>query len=65
MHAIAVDRILAVAASAGAHERELTQGWAAHLYPKLLAWHRFLACDRTDKPTGLLTLFHGWPGRRR
>ena len=65
MHAIAVDRILAVAASAGAYERELTQGWAAHLYPKLLAWHRFLARDRTDKPTGLLTLFHGWPGRRR
>jgi hypothetical protein len=60
VHAIAVDRILAVAASAGAHERELTQGWAAHLYPKLLAWHRFLARDRTDKPTGLLTLFHGW-----
>ena len=30
-------------------EAELTLGWAAHLYPKLLAWHRFLARDRADK----------------
>src|SRR5215468_2836976 len=60
VHAIAVDRILAAAASAGGREYELTQGWAAHLYPKLLAWHRFLARDRADKATGLITLFHGW-----
>jgi hypothetical protein len=60
VHAIAVDRILAVAAAKGGREDELTLGWAAHLYPKLLAWHRFLARDRTDKSTGLITLFHGW-----
>jgi hypothetical protein len=60
VHAIAVDRILAVAKTAGEHEYELTQGWAAHLYPRLLAWHRFLARERTDKATGLMTLFHGW-----
>ncbi len=60
VHAIAVDRILAVAASAGAREHEITLGWAAHLYPRLLAWHRFLARDRADKSTGLMTLFHGW-----
>ena len=60
VHAIAVDRILAVAASAGGREYELTRGWAAHLYPRLLAWHRFLARDRADKATGLMTLFHGW-----
>jgi glucosylglycerate hydrolase len=60
VHAIAVDRILAVAAAKGGPEHELTLGWAAHLYPKLLAWHRFLARDRTDKSTGLITLFHGW-----
>ena len=58
VHAIAVDRILAVAA--GGPEDELTQGWAAHLYPRLLAWHRFLARERVDKATGLMTLFHGW-----
>lgn len=60
VHAIAVDRILAVAAAAGGRELEVTQGWARHLYPKLLAWHRFLARDRADKSTGLMTLFHGW-----
>lgn len=59
-HAIAVDRILAAAAAAGGRELELTRGWVAHLYPKLLDWHRFLARDRTDKSTGLITLFHGW-----
>ena len=30
------------------------------MYPKLLAWHRFLVRERADKETGLLTLFHGW-----
>jgi glucosylglycerate hydrolase len=60
VHAIAVDRILAAAAAVGGREEELTVAWAAHLYPKLLAWHRFLARDRADKETGLITLFHGW-----
>jgi hypothetical protein len=60
VHAIAVDRILRVAAASGGRELELTRGWAAHLYPRLLAWHRFLARDRADKSTGLMTLFHGW-----
>ena len=61
VHAIAVDHILAVASAAGdPRELELSRGWAAHLYPRLLAWHRFLAHDRTDKETGLLILFHGW-----
>jgi hypothetical protein len=60
VHAIAVDRILAMASACGGREAELTWAWAQQLYPKLLAWHRFLARDRTDKSTGLMTLFHGW-----
>jgi hypothetical protein len=60
VHAIAVDRILAMASACGGTEAELTWAWAEQLYPKLLAWHRFLARDRTDKSTGLMTLFHGW-----
>jgi glucosylglycerate hydrolase len=60
VHAIAVDRILAVAKAASEPEYEVTQGWAAHLYPRLLAWHRFLTRERADKATGLMTLFHGW-----
>jgi hypothetical protein len=60
VHAIAVDRILAAARAGGGPEAERTEAWAAYLYPKLLAWHRFLARDRADKQTGLITLFHGW-----
>ena len=60
VHAIAVDRILSIATACGGREAELTRAWAAGIYPKLLAWHRFLARDRTDKSTGLMTLFHGW-----
>jgi glucosylglycerate hydrolase len=60
VHAIAVDRILAIASSVGGDELARTEAWAAAIYPKLLAWHRFLARDRADKETGLMTLFHGW-----
>jgi glucosylglycerate hydrolase len=60
VHAIAVDRILAIASAAGGDELARTEAWAAIIYPKLLAWHRFLARDRADKETGLMTLFHGW-----
>jgi len=60
VHAIAVDRILKVAAQAGGGEYSRTLEWASAIYPKLLAWHRFLARDRADKETGLMTLFHGW-----
>ena len=61
VHAIAARRILGAAASGGdAREAELTRSWAAHLYPRLLAWHRYLARDRADKKSGLITVFHGW-----
>jgi len=60
VHAIAVDRILVLAERAGGEQAEQTRDWAERLYPKLLAWHRFLARDRADKETGLMTLFHGW-----
>src|SRR6201996_7664558 len=60
VHAIAVDRILAIASSVGGPELARTEAWARGIYPRLLAWHRFLAHDRADKETGLMTLFHGW-----
>src|SRR6202046_2625162 len=60
VHAIAVDRILAIASSLGDPEYSRTLEWVRGIYPKLLAWHRFLARDRADKETGLMTLFHGW-----
>jgi glucosylglycerate hydrolase len=60
VHAIAVARILEVAAAHGGADADQTLDWAARIYPKLLAWHRFLARDRADPRTGLITLFHGW-----
>ena len=52
VHAIAAARILAAAPGQDA--------WAARVYPRLLAWHRYLARYRIDPGTGLITLFHGW-----
>ena len=50
VHAIAARAIVA----AGQHD------WLPGAYPKLLAWHRFLARDRRDPETGLLAIHHGW-----
>ena len=55
VHAIAAARIVEVAAADDA-----SLSWAASVYPKLLAWHRYLACSRADPGSGLITLFHGW-----
>jgi hypothetical protein len=57
MHAIAVWRILECAVGAERfHER------VARLYPKLLAWHRYLAERRDPDGTGLITVYHPWEG---
>jgi glucosylglycerate hydrolase len=44
------------------HGRPLddTMRWARDLYPKLLAWHRFLARERMVPTGGLVRIFHGW-----
>ena len=57
MHAIAVWRILESAVGPeGFHTR------VARLYPKLLAWHRYLAERRDPEGTGLITVYHPWEG---
>jgi hypothetical protein len=32
------------------------------LYPRLLAWHRYLATARDPEASGLLTIYHPWEG---
>jgi glucosylglycerate hydrolase len=59
VHAIAAARILAAAPGDAAGDAA-TLGWVADVYPRLLAWHRFLAEYRVDAGSGLITLFHGW-----
>ena len=60
VHALAVARILDIAARTGPAEHASTREWAVAAYPRLLAWHRFLARDRVDPESGLIMLFHGW-----
>jgi len=56
MHAIAVWRLLEVAPSTAIRSR------VAALYPKLVAWHRYLAERRDPEGSGLLTIYHPWEG---
>jgi len=56
MHAIAVGRLLEVASSDAIRSR------IAALYPKLLAWHRYLAVLRDPEGSGLITIYHPWEG---
>ena len=56
VHAIAVWRLLEVASS------EAIRARVAALYPKLLAWHRYLAERRDPEGSGLITIYHPWEG---
>jgi glycogen debranching enzyme len=56
VHAIAVWRVLEVASSEALRSR------VAALYPKLLAWHQYLAERRDPEGSGLITIYHPWEG---
>jgi len=58
-HAIAVRRILEVAESRGEGVAQ-ARGFLREVYPKLLAWHRYLATHRDPEGSGLVTIFHPW-----
>jgi glucosylglycerate hydrolase len=60
VHALAAASVLQYAGRQGADEVSSTARWFAGFYPKLLAWHRFLARERVDARTGLVGIFHGW-----
>jgi hypothetical protein len=59
LHAIAAARVVE-RARRRPEEALATAQWLPVIYPKLLAWHRFLARERVDKSTGLVGIFHGW-----
>jgi hypothetical protein len=64
MHAIALWRILEIARAERISEpalRDLVARSRA-LYPKLLAWHRYLAERRDPEGSGLITVYHPWEG---
>ncbi len=64
MHAIAVWRVLAIAREmdVGEGARRALIARARALYPKLLAWHRYLVERRDPERTGLITVYHPWEG---
>jgi len=59
VHAIAAMRILQVAEARGEGVAE-TREFLEEAYPKLLAWHRYLATARDPEESGLVTIYHPW-----
>ena len=45
---------------AGRDEEGLARGFLREIFPKLLAWHRYLATFRDPEGSGLVTIYHPW-----
>jgi glucosylglycerate hydrolase len=60
MHAIASLRILHSAAHEGEKELAEASAFLHDIYPKLFAWHRYLATARDPEGSGLVTIYHPW-----
>ncbi|HET6626535.1 MAG TPA: hypothetical protein VFG63_09105 [Nocardioidaceae bacterium] len=60
VHAIAVQRILEVAEQHGGEDLEAATAFLARAWPRLLAWHRWLASARDPSGVGRVTIHHGW-----
>jgi len=59
VHAIAARRILTVAEARGEGVAEARE-FLGEIYPKLFAWHRYLATARDPEGSGLVTIYHPW-----
>jgi hypothetical protein len=59
VHAIAARHVFEVAREGGKGINEARR-FLADVYPKLLAWHRYLATERDPEGSGLVTIFHPW-----
>jgi hypothetical protein len=59
VHAIAVRRILGVAEARGEGVVEARK-FLTEAYPKLFAWHRYLATFRDPEGSGLVSIYHPW-----
>jgi hypothetical protein len=60
VHALAVARIAEVARRSGKQASAAVDAWLPRVFPRLLAWHRYLASRRDPEATGLLAIYHGW-----
>ena len=59
VHAAAALRILQVAEARGEGVAEARE-FLREVYPKLLAWHRYLLTQRDPEGSGLVTIYHPW-----
>lgn len=60
VHAVAAKAVVDAARHQGPGQQRATVEWLQGFYPKLFAWHGFLARERVDQASGLVTIFHGW-----
>lgn len=58
VHAIAALRIWEVAR--GGEDADEALSFLRRVYPRLLAWHRYLALSRDPEGSGLVTIYHPW-----
>jgi glucosylglycerate hydrolase len=60
VHAIAVLRIWQAAEREDEKARAEATEFLREIYPRLLAWHRYLATFRDPERSGLVTIYHPW-----
>jgi len=60
VHAIAALRIWEVAGHVGEKARAEATDFLREIYPRLFAWHRYLATFRDPERSGLVTIYHPW-----
>ncbi len=60
VHAISVRRIWDVAKERGGEPLAEARAFLSDIYPKLFAWHRYLATVRDPEESGLITIYHPW-----
>ena len=60
VHAIAVSRIWETAQGKDESRVELARTFLRDSYPRLLAWHLYLATARDPEGSGLVTIYHPW-----
>jgi glucosylglycerate hydrolase len=60
VHALAALEIWRAAEKRGPRARADARAALVDLYPKLLAWHRYLATARDPERSGLITIVHPW-----
>lgn len=60
VHALAAHRIWTTSRVRNGHDADMAEKWLGVVYPKLLAWHRYLHTARDPEESGLVSIFHPW-----